>query len=177
MFRIGVVMTLLAVILPLVYIYSKEGRLDGIKATLIIGGVIGGIILSVAIYYHSFQKEEHMSLYPGEEVILQRKYPNKSLVIPQDIDAINKMKESPIEVNLYLTNLGVMAEPPGTGEPILHIAINSIQEMQTINRVLIKYIRVRYIDIDNRVSEVLLYLGEDTDRWAERIGKMMLKRI
>jgi len=49
--------------------------------------------------------------------------------------------------------------------------------MQTINRVLIKYIRVRYIDIDNRVSEVLLYLGEDTDRWAERIGKMMLKRI
>jgi len=176
-FGYGITIAFLIAILFLAYIYWKAGVLRlGVSIPIIIGTCIG-IVGSYVMYQSFVQRDRSMTFAPDEEVILQRRYPHKSVIIPQIIGHGDSPHNSPTNVNLYLTNIGVVAEPPGSGEPILYIAFSDMQEMQTVNRMLLKYIRVRYIDIYGMAVEVLLYVGNETDVWAEQIGRRMLGNI
>lgn len=144
---------------------------------LVLTGTVIGILVSYLMYHSFFRRDRDMVFSPQEEVILQRKHPEKAVILPQIMGRGDSSDNPPIEVNLYLTNMGVAAEPPGLGEPVLYIPFNDIQEMKTVNRMLLRYIKLRYVDITGVLSEILLYVGDDTDVWAENIGRMILSRI
>lgn len=173
-FGLGIGIAFLIALIFIEYIYLRSGSLSLPVVVTILTGTAVGVVGSYLMYHSFFERERQMVFAPEEEVILQRKYPNRSVVIPQIVNRGDSPNESPVEVNLYLTNIGVAAEPPGTGEPILYIPFSDIQEMQTVNRVLLKYIRIRYIDINGSLAEVLLYVGNETDLWAENIGRLIL---
>jgi hypothetical protein len=176
-FGYGIIVAFLIAVIFLAYIYWKAGGLSiGISVPIIIG-TCAGIVASYVMYQSFLQRDRHITFAPDEEVILKRKFPNKSVIIHQIIGHGDSPHSSPAEVNLYLTNMGIVAEPPGSGEPVLYIPFRYIQELQTINRMLLKYVRVRYIDIYGMADEVLLYVGDETDVWAEHIGRNMLGNI
>jgi hypothetical protein len=173
-FTLGIYIAFVAVLAFMGYSYFKYGAIPVSTSIFLVVGVSVGVCVSYFIYNSFFEREREMTFEPDEQVILQRKYPDKSVIIPQIIGHGDAAAMSPNEVNLYLTNMGIVAETPGSGEPVLYIPFGDIQEMQTINRLLLKYIRIRYIDHNNLLAEVLLYVGKDTDRWAESIGRMIV---
>jgi len=173
----GIVLAFIIALAFIEYKYYISKDLSKFTAFLILLGTAAGVFAAYIMYQSFFEREQQMSFAPFEDVILQRKQPDRSLIIPQIIGSGDDTRYSPSEVNLYLTNIGIVAEQPGLGEPILYIPYIDIQEMQTINKMLLKYIRIRYTDHTGILSEVLLYVGKDTDVWAQNIGHMMVGQI
>ncbi|MDD5111141.1 MAG: hypothetical protein PHG85_01190 [Candidatus Altiarchaeota archaeon] len=173
-FSFGIVIALIIAVGFIGYNYRASGYLSLATVVYILCGTSIGIVASYLMYKSYFQREKEMGFAPEEQVILRRKYPEKSLIIPQVIGKIGVQEDTPMEVNLYLTNIGIVAEQPGAGEPVLYIPFNDIHEMKTIRRMLLKYIQMRYTDINNRMAEILLYVGNDTETWARHIGSMLV---
>jgi len=173
-FGLGVSLALLIALAFLAYRYVQEGGLSAFTAVMVLGSTGLAIVGSYWMYHSFFEREKQMVFAPGEEVILQRKYPDKSVIIPKMIGREGPFDGSPIEVNLYLTNIGIAAEPPGSGEPVVYIPLNDIQEMKTVNRLLLRYIELRFVDFSGALIDVLIYVDKDTDTWAENIGRMIV---
>lgn len=176
-FNRGVLLVLLSSLLIAVYSAVKYGRLDASTSIMILAGISIGLFVAYLSYVSFFEREREMAFLPNEEVILKRTIPDKTVILPQLINDKSAAEAPAQEVNLYLTSIGVAAEIPGEGEPIMYIPFRDIQEMQTLNRMLLRYIRLRYVDFHGLTSEILLYVGKDTDMWAENIGRMLVRQI
>jgi hypothetical protein len=176
-FKRGVTLILLSFVLLSVYSVVKYRSVDAFTLTMILAGISVGIFISYLSYISFFEREHEMAFLPNETVLLKRTVPEKSVIIPQMLNGKSTSDAPPEEVNLYLTSIGIAAEKPGAGEPILYIPYRDVQEMQTLNRMLLKYIRIRYVDATGMASEILLYVGKDIDAWAENIGRMLVGQI
>ncbi|MFH0862954.1 MAG: hypothetical protein V1875_08000 [Candidatus Altiarchaeota archaeon] len=125
-------------------------------------GVFGGLI-GVYFLNRSFDQEKNLQFFEGEKIILESKTPGTYAVVAKLSD--RDIPFEPIRSNIYLTNLGILAERQGTGEAALFIPLDMITDVSPSR----EGIRVGAVDPRNQNMEVVLYL-ENRDAWLREIS-------
>jgi hypothetical protein len=150
-----------------VYVYLEGGSLT-LDAITVLTGVAGGAVAAYFIY-KSLEQEKALEFHGEEEVILESKS-SKSYVVVVSIGEQDFPFE-PLRVNIYLTNIGILCEPPGSGESEVFIPLDKITEFAPHQN----GIRVRYVDINIQYAEVLLYV-DDKNRWIQTLASTLNAR-
>ena len=173
-FSAGIIVSFLLLTAFMAY-YIMSGDTDMLwRSMLVLLGIVIAIVISYSMYYSFTQSEKNIIFGPDERLILQRKSPEKSTIIPQLPDGGFSPDLPPVEVNLYLTNIGILAEnPPGSGQSILFVPHDRIMQMQVVTKMFAKFVRVQYLDETGNVTEVLLHVGKDAEKWASKIGRIL----
>ncbi len=169
---VGVAVVLLLAVGSVV-IYTSENRIMSLfSVVLILLGLAVGMFF-VPHTFESFEKTApEIELGAGEEVILETKSTGGSTILFPSTRMGFIGKEPPMSVNLYLTNLGIIAEPSGTGAAIFYVPLFRINQYADEQRLLAKYIRIFYLD-EGVEKEVLLFTGSETDRWMETLDRLL----
>jgi hypothetical protein len=77
----------------------------------------------------------------------------------------------PHRANIYLTNIGLLAESPGVGEAIVYVPLDKITEFAPYQN----GIRIRYVDINIQFAEVVVYV-EDRNAWIQTLANVLNAR-
>lgn len=172
--RTGMIIVLVVVFLAIAYAIMQGGSI-AIDFILIMSGITLGVFAAY-ILYHNLSNERVLEFDENEEVLIETR--DKGNTFIQILDDIGDFigKESPINVNMYLTNRGILAEPPGTGQAVFFAPFYSIRSFNLERKFLSKYIRLNYVDINGEVAEALLFIGDDTDKWVEKLNEISNQR-
>ncbi|MBU0762398.1 MAG: hypothetical protein KKD39_05180 [Candidatus Altiarchaeota archaeon] len=129
--------------------------------------VLSFVLAFVVSYFmlKSFGQERHVQFYAGEEIILKsisdKTYAALVSMGDQDVNIV------PVHSNIYLTNMGLVVEPKGSGEIALFVPRDMIRDFRPHQN----GISVRYIDIKGVYTEVLLIV-DDRQAFLEEIVKL-----
>ena len=141
--------------LAIIYLF---GSVMGLSTIAVLLGTVG--------LYYNYNQERSLFLPEGEEIIF-KSTGNSHLLFVSIGEQDFPMR--PVRVDLYLTNIGVLAEPPNSGETILYVPHYRISEF-------IPYkdngLRIRYFDINDQFAEVQIFL-KDRDAWADKHLKIL----
>ena len=150
-----------------VYVYFM-GRSLTLDVVTVLIGIAGGVIAAYFIH-QSLEQERTLEFLGGEEVMLESKghksYVNILSIGDQDFPS------EPISANIYLTNIGILCEPPGAGESDVYIPLDKITEFAPHQN----GIRIRYIDVNIQFVEVLLYV-DDRNKWIQTLATTLNAR-
>ncbi|MFH1055258.1 MAG: hypothetical protein V1744_04090 [Candidatus Altiarchaeota archaeon] len=161
-------LVLLVMALIALYLYSI-----GSSATLDMFMVAAGVGLGLAssyVIYHSISNERQVDFFEGEKVILRSTDPKSYVVLTSANDQEAPLK--PVKSTIYLTNLGLLFEPPDSGRVIVFIALDTITEVAPYKNA----IRIRYMDPVLSSAEVLIYV-DNRDAWVQTIQGMLSGNI
>jgi len=142
-----------------VYYSGPSMTLDVIMSVV---GVVAGVVV-VYFIYRSLEQEKSLQFFEGEKVILTSTSPRTYAVITALGD--KDISLQPIRANVYLTNMGIIAERPGTGEAALFIALDMINDFGPDG----KGIRIRYADPQHPFAEAMIFV-EERDRWLQTLA-------
>jgi hypothetical protein len=154
-------LTVLAVMVGLVGFIYLFGGVLGLDVIAVVVGIAGGLISVVALY--GYFNQEKTLYFPEDEKVLLKSSGGGTHVVFVNIGE-QYFPLNPIRADLYLTNIGVLAEPPGSGESILYIPHHRITDLVPYME---NGLKVRYFDVNDQFSEVVLYL-ENRDRWHNK---------
>jgi len=148
----------LAVVVVYAYATNAFVRLD---VALELVGIIAGIG-AVFVIYKNIDQEKNIQFFQGEKVILESKTPKTYAMLAAlgDVD----LPPEPIRANIYLTNMGVLAERPGTGEAAIFIPLDRITDFGPEQA----GIRIRYVDVRYPFAEALIFV-DDRNRWMQEL--------
>jgi hypothetical protein len=157
-----VIILVLGSLAVFVYLTGRSLTLDVITVVI---GVAGGVI---AAYFLNFRlsQEKKLEFHEGEEVILQSTDTKSHVVILSIGD--EDFPFEPIKANIYLTNIGILAEPPDSGEVVVYVPLDKITEFAPHQN----GIRIRYVDVNIQFAEVLLYV-DDRDTWIQTLANQL----
>ncbi|MFH1402810.1 MAG: hypothetical protein ABIH11_00900 [Candidatus Altiarchaeota archaeon] len=162
----GVIMlALLACLVFFIYVFGSA--LDMGVIALIVGAFAG--VLSIFGLYNYFNQEKKL-YFPEQEKVLLTSSGNSSYVVFVSIGE-QDFPLNPIRSDIYLTNIGVLAEPPSSGESILYIPHYRITELVPYRD---NGITLRYFDVNDQFAEVILYL-QDRNQWVDRHLKLLTR--
>ena len=169
-FGIGFMLIAIAIILLLVFgIRAWPSKL--IELTVISFGLLFGLFVAY-VMYHNFSEQKILTLPLGEDILLRPRGYVKTYFAFQ-INSGEKVNLPPVPATLYLTNLGIIGEIPNTGECSLYIPHYNIRNFSVIEKISGKSVRVNFIDVHSMESEVILYLGEDSDLWFQKLSEIL----
>jgi hypothetical protein len=173
-FSIGIIASFLMFAAFIAY-YLYSGDEDILMRSMLgLIGVLIAILISYSLYISFSQSEKSVIFGPHERVILQRKEPEKATVLPMMPQGGFSPDLPPVDVNLYLTNIGILGEsPPGSGQSVIYIPHDRIMEMQVVSRMFANYVRIQYMEMDGTQAEVLLYVGKDAEKWSSKIARLL----
>jgi hypothetical protein len=146
-----------------VYIYFR-GSSVGFDVIMEAAGIALGI-LAVYFMYIKMGQEKSLQFFDGEDVLLKSSGEKTYLVIPSVGDADIPLE--PIKANLYLTNLGIIAEKHDAGEATVFISLDGVKEYAAYQR----GIRIRYVDPRYSFAEAMLYV-DDRDAWIQKLNEI-----
>jgi len=161
------VMPYLAIFALLVLVVSLFllGGSEISKLLIPLFGVSAGVVASYYIYLH-LEQEKKVDFMEGEDVLLESTS-SRSYVVYKSVGE-QDLPFEPVRVNTYLTNLGILCEPPGSGESVIYVPLDKITEFRPHNNGLL----VRYVDVNFQYAEVLLYVG-DVDKWMRELNSQL----
>jgi hypothetical protein len=129
----------------------------------VIGGIAGAHFI-----YRSLEQEKRIQFFEGEQVLLESKSPSTYVVVvslgDQDVPL------EPFSANVYLTNLGILAERRNMGEMGLFIPLDMITNYAPHKN----GIRIRTQDPRHGYMEALVFVDE-RDRWMSGIQEQINK--
>jgi hypothetical protein len=132
-------------------------------------GIIAGAV-SVYYIYQSLGQEKNIQFFEGERLLLKSTTPNTYVVVTSLGD--KDVPLNPIKSNIYLTNIGIIAEPPGTGEYAVYIPLDMITDYSMKQN----GIRIRYHDTYHRFIEAMIFV-DDKDAWIRSLSSMLSQRM
>ncbi len=148
-----------------------------VDALIVFGGALLGVV--GAVYFLGSVSEEDVGIEfaEGEEVLLSTKDTDAKafLSFPREEDGFVG-EEAPMAVDLYLTNLGILAEPTESGIRLAYVLYERISEIRLQEKFGRPYIRLKYYPDDAHLDEVLLFLGDRTKRWYEAVLELLQPR-
>lgn len=148
-----------------------------VDVVIIFGGALLGVV--GAIYFLGSVSEEDVGIEfaQGEDVLATTKDSQKRafLSFPREEDGFVG-EEAPLAVDLYLTNYGILAEPPESGIRLAYVLYERVSEIRLQEKFGKHYIRLKYYPDDAHLDEILLFLGDDTKQWYDRIVDMLQPR-
>ena len=125
-------------------------------------GVGGGLVISYLLF-HSFNQQNHVILAEGEEVLIDSSGCGAHIMVRR-IGEENP--QSVLEADLYLTNIGIIAQDPRMHELILYIPLDTIAKADLEG----KGIKINYFDeYHNEVAQIVLMVGKSHDEWVRNI--------
>ena len=136
-----------------------------IDAMIVLAGIAGGFLVSYFIYL-SLSQEKTLEFAEGEEVILASTDPKTHVVLMSVGE--HDFPLEPVKANIYLTNLGIICEPKGTGETAVFVPIEKITEFSPHQNGL----RLRYVDVNIQYAEIVVYV-DDRENWIQTIASMI----
>ena len=131
-------------------------------------GIVLGLVAVLAIY-ESLEQERNIQFFEGENVILKSDTAKTYAVVATIGD--HSVPLSPFKATIYLTNLGVLAEPTGSGEAAIFMPIDRITEFVPFR----EGIRVRYVDVKHMFVEVVIFV-EDRGMWMQALEDATAKK-
>jgi len=165
-FMLIAILVIILLILGICIWPSKLIELASISFGILLG------LLAAYVMYHTFSEQKVLTLPLGEDIILRSKGYAKTYFAFQ-IEGGKKVNLPPVPATLYLTNLGIMGEIPNTGECALYIPHYGIRNFNVVERFSGTFLRVNFIDINSLESEVVLYLGEDSNLWFQKLSEIL----
>jgi len=160
----GIIYILVVVAICFVLLISYFSSLTFINVLLLIIGTVLGVVASYSLM-HSFEHEKTIKFFPGEELILKSSG-NGSYVLFKHIG--DKVFEyDPMKADIYLTNMGIIAEIPESGQMMLYIPHDRVIEYVTYEAGIL----VRYLDTANQFAESVIYV-EDRSAWINSMQTM-----
>ena len=160
---------LLMLVLGAVGVYTYlNGRSMTLDTLTVLVGTAGGAVAAYFIY-KSLEQEKTLELHPDERVILESKSPNSYVVVTSIGE--QDFPFEPVRANIYLTSIGILCEPPGSGESDVYIPLDKITEFAPHQN----GIRVRYVDVNIQFTEVILFV-DDRDKWIQTIASTLNAR-
>ncbi|MFH1721682.1 MAG: hypothetical protein ABH950_03645 [Candidatus Altiarchaeota archaeon] len=172
---IVVVAILLIIVAAIIYSVLIVGTTSfPIDMLIIVLGAILGIIGAVYFLGAVVEEEHNIVLGEGEHVILQTKDTGKKAYIsfPKEEDGIIG-EDAPIEVDIYLTTHGFFCEPPDTGVKLIYIPLFRISQLRIQSKLGKKYIRLKYYSDEEHLDEVLIFLGDESEKWYNTTISLM----
>jgi len=147
-----------------ILIISLLGSSYSVDFIMVAVGVAAGLISSYYLY-RSMSQEKNIQLYEGETLILKSETPNTYFIMISIGD--RDVPAEPIRSVIHLTSLGILAEPPGSGEVALFIPLDRIKDF----RVQGSGLQVRYLDINNTFTEVSFFVDK-LDVWVQTLANI-----
>jgi hypothetical protein len=159
-----VVIAALAILVIILYLTGSSLSMKLITAAIgITGGLFGAYFIN-----KSLDQEKNVQFFQGEQIILESKTPKTYAAISALGD--QEVPLEAIKANIYLTNLGVLAERQGSGEATLFVPLDLMTDIAPYHQGL----RIRAQDPRNQSIEVILYI-EDRERWIREITDQIQK--
>jgi hypothetical protein len=132
-------------------------------------GIIGGLFISY-IMYHSFNIQHEVFLTEGEEIVLDSSG-SKSYVMLRRVG--EDTPQTVVSVDLYLTNLGILAEDRVRHELVIYIPLDRIVKADIEG----KGFKIDFFDeYSGQLSQVLLNVGRGFDQWASALYDYLSSR-
>jgi len=153
---------IMCAVAALVAFYLYAGPTMYLDWIFLLMGVLAAIV-SVYLLTQRMGQERKMQFYDGEQVLLTS-HDSRSFALVTSIGE-NNVNQTPINATIYLTNMGIIAEPPGTGEIALFIPLDTIHDFTGSQN----GIRVRFTDVKHGYTEVLLYV-DNRDQWLTTLN-------
>ncbi len=153
------VLGILAGFVGLIYFMGSSLALEAIVVS---GGVAGGSVMGYYIY-KSLGQEKSLEFAEGEEVIMSSTSPGSYAVLLSVSD--QDFPFDPVKANIYFTNLGIIAEPKGSGEVGIYVPLEQVTEFSAQDN----GVRIRYLDVNLHTAEVLFYV-ENRDLWLQTLA-------
>jgi len=157
-----------AALVAVVIVFYFLGSSSTIDVLMEVIGVAAGVV-TVHFLWRSLNQERVLAFFDGEEVRLKSEGRRTYVVVTSVGD--KDVSLQPLNATLYLTNIGVVAEKPGSGEVILFIPLDRISDFGPNQG----GIKVRFVDARHQYSEALLFV-DDRDAWVDGMGKAMQAR-
>jgi hypothetical protein len=123
-------------------------------------------IASVLFIYRQIDQEKSLQFFEGESVILKSES-GKSFAMLTAIGDQDLPLE-PIRANIYMTNLGILAEKPGTGEATLFIPVDRITDFSPHQQ----GIRIRFADVGHPYAEAMIFV-DDRNAWMQKMWETL----
>jgi hypothetical protein len=150
-------------------VFASSGFSINLDVVIFLVAVVLGLASSYFIL-RSFGQEKIISFFEGEEVIF-KSVSNGTYAVMVSVDDAD-VGMSPIHSNIYLTTLGIVVEPKGSGEIALFIPRDMIRHHR-INR---GGSLVRYIDIKGTYNEILFFV-DDINSFSAEVGRMVSQNM
>jgi len=126
-------------------------------------GIMGGVFVSYLMYLNFTGSQEEVVLADNEEIKLDASGSKSHLMIRK---VGEEKPQSVVEVNLYMTNLGIIAKDRVKKNLVLYIPLDRI----TMADLEGKGIKIEYVDdYTGNLNEVLLHVGEGFDEWVNEL--------
>jgi|GEM_PF-6786314 len=139
----------------------------GIDLLLFAVAIISAFIGAYFIYIH-IDQERNIQFFEGEDVVLtstsDNNYADPLSFGDQDIPL------EPIKANIYLTNVGILAERKGSGEAAVFIPHDMIREYSPYQN----GIRIRYVD-ENMIFNEVLIIVDHREIWLQTMAGLVIE--
>jgi len=149
------------IVLSILFLLSYFSYATFFDIILLIIGLGLGAFASY-ILFHSFTQERTIKFFPGEQLILKSSGPG-SYVVMKHVDE-KAYPPEPLKSDLYLTNMGIIAEAPDTGRSILFIPHDKVLDYAPYETGIL----IHYLGLNNQFSEARIYI-EDRSAWINAI--------
>jgi len=160
----GFIYMLVIIVLSILMMFSLFSSVTFVDIILVVIG-LGIGLFAAYVMFHQFSQERAIQFFPGENLILESRGP-RSYVVIQYLGNV-AFKEEYVKADIYLTNLGTMAEIPGTAKPVLFIPHDTVIEYQPHDSGIIMH----YLDHNNQLCEARIYV-EDRNAWMNALFSM-----
>lgn len=160
----GFIYMLVIIVFSIILMISLFSSITFVDIILVILG-LGMGLFAAYILFHQFNQERSIHFFPGENMILKSTGP-KSYVVIKNLGE-HVFQEEHIKADIYLTNLGIIAEIPDTAKPLLFIPHDTVIEYQPHESGIIMH----YLDHNNQLCESMIYV-EDRNAWLNTLYSM-----
>ena len=152
----------IAVVLAIIYdiIFAKNLILSLLSLTVAVFGAY--------LIFASFEEEEKpLRMTEGETPIL-KVLESGYIIFPKKAGGFMGNK-SQSGLDIYLTSKRIIARKP-SGDHILDVPLESIQQASAERRIMSKFLRIRYPE-NGKVKDALVFVGK-TEIWMERLNML-----
>ncbi|VVB50753.1 Uncharacterised protein [uncultured archaeon] len=167
--------TLFEVAVLAVIIITAIHTLPGILPQTITFGIALFLLVGLAagatfayMLHHQYTTETLIQLHPNEHIILEKGDDiNGVYVMPRGPDGKPHSRFPATRAKIYLTNLGIITEQPGSGIITFFIPLFAIRHIGHEGN----YLIIQSFDADDEFIQLDLLTGPDTEIWFQNVMK------